>query len=82
MAVGKCLSPSMTSALLGALEIESSESTRAIIVSTTIWLVYAFVEATPISQPALMCTPHSVARETALPTVFVTPMHSAPRFSA
>ena len=44
----------------------------------TCWLVYALVEATPISQPALMCTPQCVERAIAEPTVFVTPMHSAP----
>jgi len=43
------------------------------------WLVYAFVDATPISQPALMCTPQCVMRAMALPTVLVTPTHSAPR---
>ena len=41
--------------------------------------VYAFVEATPISQPALMCTPQCVDRAMAEPTVLVTPMQSAPR---
>jgi hypothetical protein len=42
------------------------------------WLVYALVDATPISQPALMCTPQCVERAIAEPTVLVTPMHSAP----
>ena len=41
--------------------------------------VYALVEATPISQPALMCTPQCVDRAMAEPTVLVTPMQSAPR---
>lgn len=41
--------------------------------------MYALVEATPISQPALMCTPQCVPRAMAEPTVFVIPMHSAPR---
>ena len=41
--------------------------------------VYALVEATPISQPALMCTPQCVERAMAEPTVLVTPMQSAPR---
>ncbi len=43
------------------------------------WLVYALVEATPISAPALMCTPQSVSRAMVLPTVLVMPTHSAPR---
>ena len=38
----------------------------------------ALVEATPISQPALMWTPQSVERAMALPTVLVTPISSAP----
>ena len=41
--------------------------------------VYALVEATPISQPALMWTPQCVERAMAEPTVLVMPMHSAPR---
>ena len=44
----------------------------------TICDVYAFVEATPISHPALMCTPQSVERAMAEPTVLVTPTQSAP----
>ena len=36
--------------------------------------VYAFVEATPISGPALICMPQSDSFERELPTVFVTPM--------
>ncbi len=41
--------------------------------------MYALVDATPISQPALMWTPQCVIRAMALPTVLVTPTHSAPR---
>lgn len=46
------------------------------------WEVYALVDATPISQPALMWMPQSVAAAMAEPTVLVTPRHSAPCFLA
>lgn len=59
--------------------MESSDSMSAIMVMATIWLVYALVDATPISQPALMCTPQCVRRAMAEPTVLVTPMSNAPR---
>ena len=36
--------------------------------------VYALVEATPISGPALICIPQSDSFERELPTVFVTPI--------
>ena len=47
--------------------MESSDRAKAIIVSATICDVYAFVDATPISHPALMCTPQSVPRAMAEP---------------
>ena len=49
---------------------------------TTICDVYALVEATPISAPALMCTPQCVRLEIADPTVLVMPTQSAPRSRA
>ncbi|KAJ0502320.1 hypothetical protein HanRHA438_Chr11g0514131 [Helianthus annuus] len=36
------------------------------------------VLATPISLPALICTPQCVLRAIELPTVFVMPTHKAP----
>ena len=36
------------------------------------------MEATPISQPALMCTPQCVDLAMALPTVLVMPISRAP----
>ena len=40
--------------------------------------LHTLVEATPISQPALMCTPQWVDLAMALPTVLVTPISRAP----
>lgn len=40
--------------------------------------VLTFVLATPISGPALICTPQSVSREMELPTVLVMPTVRAP----
>lgn len=47
-------------------------------VMATIWLVYALVEATPISKPALILMPQSVSLAIAEPTVLVMPMQRAP----
>ena len=58
----------MMAARRGALAWLSSASSTAIMVSATIWLVYALVEATPISAPALMWMPQLVPRAMALPT--------------
>lgn len=40
--------------------------------------ILTFVLATPISGPALICTPQSVSRDMELPTVFVIPTVRAP----
>ena len=77
-ASGSPASPSMTASRAARLEIESSDNASATIVIATICEVYALVEATPISHPALMCTPQSVPRAIADPTVLVTPTHKAP----
>jgi hypothetical protein len=60
------------------LEMLSCPRASAIMVMTAIWLVYALVDATPISAPALMWTPQWVPRAMALPTVLVTPTQRAP----
>mmetsp|Transcript_13984 Transcript_13984/g.33829 ORF Transcript_13984/g.33829 Transcript_13984/m.33829 type:complete len:220 (-) Transcript_13984:1095-1754(-) len=69
----------MISRRRGARLMESSDSTNASSTIATIWQVYALVDATPISAPALMCTPQSVPRLMADPTVLTMPTHSAPR---
>merc|ERR1719209_1585253 len=68
----------MISDLLGCKEILSSDITRANIMRQSIWLVYALVEATPISGPALMCTPEWLSLQMVDPTVLVMPMIRAP----
>ena len=69
----------MISLRLVAREMESSESASARRTMATIWQVYALVDATPISAPALMWTPQSVLREMAEPTVLTMPTQRAPR---
>ena len=59
--------------------MRSSLRVRANITSARICEVYALVDATPISGPALMCTPQWDSRQMELPTVLVMPMSSAPR---
>ena len=78
MTPGRASSEAMMSSLMPALACESSLRAKAIIVMATIWLVYALVEATPISKPALMLMPQSVSRAIAEPTVLVMPMQRAP----
>ncbi|KIJ49783.1 hypothetical protein M422DRAFT_246143 [Sphaerobolus stellatus SS14] len=64
--------PSMI--VLRALKLSlSSESCNAIINRAIYRLVYAFVDTTPISDPALMCTLQWVSREMLDSTVFTTP---------
>lgn len=82
MTPGSASSEVMMSSLMPALACESSLRAKAIIVMATIWLVYALVEATPISKPALMLMPQSVSRAIAEPTVLVMPMQRAPWFLA
>ena len=65
---GSCLSPWMISDLLGWRLILSSDMTRANMVRESIWLVYAFVDATPISGPALMWIPQWDSRQIVEPT--------------
>lgn len=68
----------MIDSLSSRLEMLSCPRASAIMVITAIWLVYALVDATPISAPALMWTPQWVPRAIALPTVLVTPTQRAP----
>ena len=58
----------MISDLLGWRLILSSDMTRANMVRESIWLVYAFVDATPISGPALMWIPQWDSRQIVEPT--------------
>mmetsp|Transcript_63331 Transcript_63331/g.200311 ORF Transcript_63331/g.200311 Transcript_63331/m.200311 type:complete len:280 (-) Transcript_63331:1144-1983(-) len=78
MTPGSSTRSSMIPSRLSAFLRLSSLRARAIIVTTTIWDVYALVDATPISAPALMCTPQWVSRAMADPTVLVTPTQRAP----
>merc|ERR1719357_2231530 len=60
-------------------DILSADITSANMVSERICDVYAFVEATPISGPALMWTPQCDSRQMVDPTVLVMPTMRAPR---
>mmetsp|Transcript_2497 Transcript_2497/g.5050 ORF Transcript_2497/g.5050 Transcript_2497/m.5050 type:complete len:226 (-) Transcript_2497:2238-2915(-) len=75
-------SASITFFLSSNEETVSPLNDRANNIKTTIWEVYAFVLATPISAPALRWTPQWVRRAMADPTVLVIPTHSAPLFNA
>lgn len=68
-----------TSERRGWTEMRSSHIISANMTSEMNCDVYALVEATPISGPALMCTPQCDSRQIDEPTVFVTPTMSAPR---
>ena len=60
----------------------SLASFKAIKVSTVIWVVKAFVEATPISGPAWVYAPACVSRAIDEPTTLHTPKTKAPRLFA
>ena len=77
---GRALSSLIISRLRLAMEILSELIRRANMTRDMNWLVYALVEATPISGPAFMWIPQLVSLLIELPTVFVTPTHKAPLF--
>ena len=69
----------MISLRRGSRLLRSSDITKPNIVKDKICEVYALVEATPISGPALMWTPQCDSRDMVEPTVLVMPTIKAPR---
>ena len=61
------------------MEMRSSHIIKANMTKEINWDVYALVEATPISGPALIWTPQCDSRQMDEPTVLVTPRIRAPR---
>ena len=78
--LGSSLSSFMISRLRSTMDILSALMRRPNMIKEMNWLVYAFVEATPISGPALIWTPQDVSLLMELPTVLVTPTQRAPLF--